>query len=308
MDMRGVKYLLGTLLAIASTNVMSATPAGATGNGIKVGAFAYVFPTDSYLTGLVSSTTTPNPPEFVVLNIGSGQTDDVAHLDATADALRARGITVYGYVDTAFGTRSLNDVYTDINRWLDPGFSNLERTDGNKHYDGIFLDQMPRTCIDPNNPSNDYRSYYSSAAQHVHDIFTFWSYGTPSVMANVGTAVEDCMPGFAAYGTMPDYYVTFEGSEADYNSSWLGGNVWNLSQGYYDGNFYFPNKFVHIVHTVSSTTQTAFEGLLSTADDRGAASVFVTNDPAVVNGQPSNAFDTRPNYYNEQITYAATLP
>lgn len=297
------KFLVAVLAAIGlfGLNVPSAHAVGGT---LEMGAFAYVWPSDSYLTGLVSSTTTPNPPAFVVLNIGNGQTNDVAQLDSVADSLRARGIKVYGYVDTGYGARSLSTVKADIDRWLDPGFVNTSRTDGDQHYDGIFLDQMTRECVVS---SVDYRPYYSELTEYAKDSINFWYSATGSVMANPGQAVEDCMPGYAYYAPMPDLYVTFEGTESTYNNSYLGGNVFNTTDGYYDGNFYFPNQFVHIVHTATSNSQSSFNGLVDTADSRGARYLFVTQDAAVVNGQASNPFDVRPNYFNDMISHAAGL-
>jgi hypothetical protein len=294
-----------------------AAPAHATASdGITIGEFAYVTETNDWLDVTLAGCPSP-APTFVVLNIGSGTTDDVGHLDTVAQTIMGCGIKVYGYVNvcaSACGTslavlRSANDVATDVNRWVNP--FNAERNVGGRMVDGIFFDQYPRDCGPIETPTNstgndaDYVLRGDTNTDYVHDVFAFWSYGTPLVMANVGTAVRGCHPGWEALSghPMPDYWVTAENDWSTYEAGWAGGNL--LTGGtfgttYEEGNSSYPGAFVHIVHDASTMADT--EAAIDLADARGAASVFVTDD------QLANPYDTEPTYHQGALTYAATGP
>lgn len=295
----------------------TATPASATASdGITIGEFAYVTETNDWLDVTLDACPTP-ALTFVVLNIGSGTTDDVGHLDTVAQTIMGCGIKVYGYVNvcaSACGTslavlRSANDVATDVNRWVNP--FNAERNVGGRMVDGIFFDQYPRDCGPIETPTNntandaDYVLRGDTNTDYVHDVFAFWSYGTPLVMANVGTAVRGCHPGWEALSghPMPDYWVTAENDWDTYEAGWAGGNL--LTGGtfgttYEEGNNYYPNAFVHIVHDAATMADT--EAAIDLADARGAASVFVTDD------QLANPYDTEPTYEAGARLYASLHP
>lgn len=292
--------VLATLFAPAPAAHADAIQSG---DGIDVGEFAYVFENDSWLSDLAAC---PTPaPKFVVLNIGSGQTDDVGHLDSIAQDIMSCGIKVYGYVDTNNMTRSQYDVALDVSRWVNP--YNPERTVGGRMVDGIFYDRYPRDCGPIETPTNntandaDYVLYGDSITDNVDDQFAFWSYPTPLIMVNVGTAVRGCHPGWTALSghDMPDYYVTYENSYANRNT-WAGGNL--LTGGtfgttYEDGNNYYPGKFVHIIYGESTMAET--ETAIDLADSRGASSVYVTTDTA------SNPYDVKSTYEAGARTYAS---
>jgi hypothetical protein len=305
LSARRVVAALTTVATVGVALVATAAPAHAYNGDMGSIVFAYVLPGDAYLNHLISSVSVPNPPAMVVLDIAKEATQYIEDLDTAADALRTRGIKVYGYVDTALNTRSQYDVDVDINWWLDP--YQTGRTDGGQHYDGIFFDQVPRQCV---TGMVDNRLDLSSETEYVRDVFAFWSYtGAGEAIANVGTAVEDCMPGYAFYDDMPNYWVTFEGTYADYVSTvtpacgtcWnaYGGNVWNTMSGYYDGNFYFPGQFIHIIH--STSTSGNMNTAITDAEARGARYTFVTNDVM------ANPFDAEPSFLNAEITYAAGI-
>jgi hypothetical protein len=265
-----------------------APKAEAAGNGVQMGAFAYVYENDTWLTDMRDM---DEPPAFVVLNIGNGATDDVGHLDTIAQGLRAEGIKVYGYVDTAGATRSTYDVALDSARWINP--FNPERNNYSQMVDGIFLDQVPNTCGTSGANVLRVADYMSN----INSQFSFWSYGTATVMANVGTAVNECMPGFQAYSDMPDKWVTFEGTYATYQSSYLGGNVTNGSTYYNGENTFGQDKFVHIVYDAD---QAEMQDAVRLADNRGAAYIYATDDVL------SNPYDAAPTYQGASTRWAAT--
>jgi hypothetical protein len=287
---------------------VTATPASATASdGITIGQFAYVFETNDWLDVTLAGCPSP-APTFVVLNIGNGQTDDVAHLESVAQTIMGCGIKVYGYVDAA-PARSLYDIALDSSRWINP--FNPERTIGGRMVDGIFLDQYPRDCgpieTPVNNTANDsdYVLRGDSMTASIDSQFSTWSYPTPTIMANVGTAVRGCHPGWTGLSghDMPDKWVTAENDWSTYQAGWAGGNL--LTGGtfgttYVEGNSYYPDAFVHIVHGASTMADT--EAAIDLADARGAASVFVTDDVM------SNPYDTIPTYLQGSLTYASTGP
>jgi hypothetical protein len=297
--MRNMGVFVAAVLAVIASSVGVAQAR----NGVQVGQFAYVFENDQWLADIANSAVTPEPPEFIVLNIGNGQTDDVGHLDTIAQSIMARGTKVYGYVD-ANPSRSNNDIAIDAGRYINP--YNPERNNYSRMVDGIFLDQHPRDCgpieTPTNNPSNDsdWIYKYSSITGNVRSQFSFWSYPTALVMANVGTAVNGCHPGWGNFGQpVPDYYVTFEGDAATYASSYLGGNMIDGTPAYVDGNYYFPERFVHIVYDVDAVD---VKDTLRLADQRGAHSVYLTDDVA------SNPYDSPPSYLQQSITDARVSP
>jgi hypothetical protein len=278
----------------------TAPPAAAFGNGVEVGQFAYVFENDAWLDHICNDAVVK--PEFVVLNIDNGRSNDVAHLEDIAQDCMANGVKTLGYVhavdvfddDSDMNTTELRtrvQVGTDMDRWIKP--DNPERTVGGQIVDGIFIDQVPNTCGAAN--FNTLRvADYTDAAQ---DKFTFWSYGAALVVANVGTAVEDCMPGFQAYADMPDRWVTYEGDYDAYEAGWLGGNVYSSGPSYYNGESVFGSDFfVHIVYDTADASEMA--NALRIADKRGAAWLFATDDVL------ANPYDTEPAYFDATMVQA----
>jgi hypothetical protein len=310
--MRMLKRLVAPIALAAMTAtallVGTAAPAQATASdGITIGQFAYVYETNDWLDVTLAGCPSP-APTFVVLNIGSGQTDDVAHLESVAQTIMGCGIKVYGYVDAA-PARSLYDIALDSSRWINP--FNPERTIGGRMVDGIFLDEYPSDCgpieTPVNNTANDsdYVLRGDSMTASIDSQFSTWSYPTPTIMANVGTAVRGCHPGWTGLSghDMPDKWVTAENDWSTYQAGWAGGNL--LTGGtfgttYVEGNSYYPDAFVHIVHGASTMADT--EAAIDLADARGAASVFVTDDVM------SNPYDTIPTYLQGSLTYASTGP
>lgn len=291
------------LVATAVLFVPSPTPAqAATSDGITVGEFAYVYEDDAWLEHL--ATCPADSPAFVVLNIDNGTTNDVGHLDEIAQAiLDCEDITVYGYVNTWDDDepRTFNDTATDINRWVNP--YNPERNVGGRFIDGIFLDQHPVDCgPTPGTDTGDdydWMYHYSQVAEYVHTAFAFWSYPTPVVMSNVGTAVRGCHPGWGLYDVVSDYYVTFENTY-DNLGSYPGGNI---ITGGVTGTTYEAgpdDTFVHIVH--DAATMAEHETAIDTADARNAHYVAVTDDVL------ANPYDERSTYAAGAITYAGLHP
>jgi hypothetical protein len=306
-----LKRLVALIAAVAvlamAVLIGTAPPAAAAGNGIQIGQFAYVTESDPWLDDICNNDV--EKPEFVVLNIGNGHTDDVGRLDVIGDECRDNGVKTLGYVhlvdsldyDGDSNTTELRprvggsggiNLTDDLDHWINP--FNAERTNAVQYLDGIFIDQVPNTC----GASGVNTLAVADITDAVQDMFTFWSYGTALVMANVGTAVEDCMPGFAAFADMPDRWVTFEGSYSSYAGSYLGGNVYSSGPTYYNGeNTFGQDAFVHIVYAAD---QAEMETALRYADNRGAAFAFVTDDV------PANPYDTEPTYRTESVRWAAT--
>lgn len=300
---------MAALIAVTAFGVVTATPVQAAGNGIETGEFLYVVQTD---TGLADACSADQPPEFVVLNIGNGHTDDVGRLDTIAQTCRTNGTKVLGYVhlvdsldyDGDSNTTELRPrtggsggiaVGSDLEFWINP-LSNTERSNASQYLDGIFLDQMPSTC----GTSSANVTHIADITDAVQDKFTFWGYGDAVVMGNAGTAIADCIPGYALapYNVdMPDRYVTFEGTYATYAASYLGGNVTNGSSYYNGENTFGQDKFVHIVYDADASEA---ETALRLADDRGAGWLAATDDSG------GNPYDTRATYADDSTRLAAT--
>lgn len=290
-----------TVVVLAALALTSCVPP--TSGRPQIALPAYTYPTDAYLRGLVDPATTPVPPSVVILNIGNGETDEVADLDATADALRARAtpsgpVLVIGYVNTLAASglpRSTAAIQVDVDRWLKGRAVNPRRADDRLHYDGIFFDQTGRDCgtggadMSRRDQLAGLKTYVERTMRAIdRNARTF-------VAANPGTAVADCYLTAGHLGA--DVFVTFEGSLAAYGSSWPDGNVFNPVDGYYDGRAEFGDRFWHIVYDTPTLDEARV--VLGAAEDRGARYVTVSDD------RLPNPYDHRPRSLTEII--AASL-
>lgn len=273
---------------------------------IEVAVPAYVHAGDAYFEHLLDPARTP--PAVVVVNVGNGD-GDVASLDPTADQLRARRtaagepVTVVGYVWTSaagqVASRPLADIEAAVDRWLAP-------RGGRVHYDGIFFDVAPATC-GPTPGTDDYRDKYLTMRRHVQQRRP----GPDTVViANPGVPVPACY--LEPDHRTADTFVTFEGSQADYRSAWLGGNV-DAGGRYAPGGTVTvpdgggtrqvtvdPASFWHIVY---NTDPGAAPSIVDLAHERGAGYVTATDDR-----YPGNPFDAAPGDLDAGVARAATFP
>jgi Spherulation-specific family 4/Fibronectin type III domain len=116
---------------------------------------------------------------------GPGTAPDPNYVSQVSQT-RARGITVVGYVDTAYGSRALSAVEADVDRqyqWYG--------------VDGIFFDEVPNEC------SNI--SYYQALADYVRA-----KPGTHEVVLNPGASTGEC------FMSASDVLITFEDTYAQY--------------------------------------------------------------------------------------------
>ena len=157
------------------------------GLGILVPAYFYPTPGGGWdqmaaAAGQVSLTAILNPDS------GPGSAFDPNYA-AAVDKLRAAGGAVIGYVDTAYGNRSITAVEADINTyktWY--------------HLDGIFLDDMT------NDAGAQDLSYYQQIYNYIHTLRPDWT-----VVGNPGSNTAE------GYVTNPDAdnLVLFENGVGD---------------------------------------------------------------------------------------------
>jgi len=261
---------------------------------------AYVASGNSWLTGMANETTTPVKPGIVVLNASAPLSD----LADEATALRADNIKVLGYVNVGNGSGgwlSSSPTPTDqIEAW----------SEADVPLDGLFLDQLPRTC----GTSGDADAYISAS----HTIGSYWNQevgqgapwvavGDATFAGNPGTAIEECWVD-GTYGTATvDMFVTFEGAEATYNQiagsgngyvGYTGGNVFTAGVGYDAGAEYNDHVFVHLVYDATSGHE---DDIIDLAVSRHAANVFVTDDDL------PNPWDSEPSMFGAELSYADSL-
>ncbi|MGW4382792.1 spherulation-specific family 4 protein [Kitasatospora sp. NPDC004531] len=260
--------LLGSLLAVGAT---AAPQAGATTTtrGLEIGVPAYVHPNEPMLLDVQAAQPAPS---IVILNPNNGLDPFNASWQAQADGLRARTTAagehtkVLGYVHTAWATRDKAAVLNDVRNYL-------VTADGKLHVDGIFFDTSSRNC----GANNVERDYYLDLRQQVQAIVhSIDPAAQELVVNNPGTAVQDCFlePGKRT----ADTFVTFEGTYDNYVNHYLGGNVFNLTAGYYSGAGFDPDgtSYWHLIHATPDAA--AMQTALGTAFARGAGYAYATND------------------------------
>lgn len=185
-------------------------------------------------------------PITAIVNPDSGPGTSVdPNYVAVVDHARAAGVKVIGYVHTSYGTRPLNDVVTDINRYL--GFYAI---------DGIFIDEMA------DDGSAASVNYYLAIYQYIKGLNPGFR-----VIMNPGTTAPEL------YVSLPlaDALVTFESGPRPYRRLQTPAWVHN----------YANDRFGHLVHDVG-TLDTAI-GFVTLAQQRNAGLIYVTNDKGASN-------------------------
>ncbi len=188
-------------------------------------------------------------------NNGPGAAVDPQYQSAVRSA-QAAGITVVGYVYTSYAARGLSAVEADVNayyRWYG--------------VDGIFFDEASTNCADA--------AYYAKL-----NSFVKAKGGAARTILNPGTQTNECFVADA------DILLTFEGSDADYVSSYSAPR-WVAR--------YPPEHFWHIIYGAS--TPGAMTRAVHLSKRRGAGFVYVT--PSTL----PNPYDTLPSdpYWSEEL-------
>lgn len=234
-------------LALCGRAALSAQSGGAA-RPLKLGVPAYVFPGQPPLVTLQ----TMNPaPGIVILNPDNGDGPFNASWQAQADRLRAKGITVLGYVHTDDGSRPVADVETSIDNYLKPA-------SGAPQVSGVFLDEMSTSC--------SAEPYYANLYRYIHSIDP-----AAFVAANPGTAVNVCFlrPGSVVANT----FVTFEHDAATYISDYQG-NIVEQDGTFSSGAQYPAATFWHLIYEASSSQMSQ---ILSLAAARNAGYFYATD-------------------------------
>lgn len=175
-----VGLVVGLFAGLGATGAAPAYAAGALSPSVAVP--AYFWPGPEWDTLLRAG------PEvrYIVLNPASGPgTRSVAEFVDVVARARAKGFTVFGYVDTAYGARAGASVEADIAKY--------------RSWYGInqfFFDQTPSACTGV--------PYYAALQGFVKQ--------SPNdfIVLNPGTNPDEC------YLTVSNMVVNFEGSEASY--------------------------------------------------------------------------------------------
>jgi hypothetical protein len=207
---------------------------------------------DSDQNSLASATVIMNPYK----NGHFAQTD--ANYVAALQRCHNRGVTVIGYVYTAFGSRAEAAVKTDVDAYfkLYPKVS------------GIFFDEMSNTSTTSTYYAKLYAHVKAKAAVRPPDL------PTPLVVGNPGaTATTD----WQLRTPVVDILVNLENSH-NYYVAWSPPSwVWT----------YPAAKFAHLVHGSPSTTATTSTCAASVA--KRAGMIYVTRRAST---DPWNGFDS----------------
>lgn len=228
---------------------------------MKLGVPAYVFPGQR---ALVTLETMSPAPGIVILNPDNGDAPFSAAWQAQADKLRARGITVLGYVHTDYATRPIGQVEASIGNYF-------QSAAGPPHVSGIFLDNMSNSCST--------ESYYASLYSYILQIDP-----AAFVAANPGAPLNICFlrPG----STVADTFVTFEHDAESYISDYQG-NVIAHNGTLSSGAKYPATRFWHLIYGADRSQLTR---IIALASARHVGYVYVTD------GSLPNPWDSVPSY------------
>lgn len=182
--------------------------------------------------------------------------------------VRAAGASIYGYVSTSFATRPIGDAKADIDLYYAPAYWR----GAGVQVDGIFLDEMSSDLPDV--------GYYQELRDYVHA-----KDANARVIANPGQpATQDTSGGSSGftvtdYATAADVLVTFEGTAADYATTYVA-PAW--------ADALPASHFAHLVHGDATGPDLS----LALARTRKAGMIYVTDDVLV-----PNPWDALPSYF-----------
>jgi len=150
---------------------------------------------------------------LAVANVNSGPNGPTIDTNYQSQIILAQraGLTVVGYVDSAYATKSLANFQAEVDTW----FSLYSVT-------GIFVDQVTTSCLNS--------TYYAAINSYVKSINASYT-----VVMNPGTIVPSC------FSQLADILITFEGTLTQYQT-------WAPSG--WEQNF-TSNHFWHIIHNAA---------------------------------------------------------
>ncbi|HZU75756.1 MAG TPA: spherulation-specific family 4 protein [Dehalococcoidia bacterium] len=233
------RRLLAFACLLALTGAASFAPAAARSRAqaapaTRLGVMAYFRPGDDWQRLIGGAPTVA----YVVLNpaTGPGDQKDDGYAAEVAAAQQA-GITVLGYVHTAYGTRSASAVEAEIDDYF-------------TWYgvDGIFLDEVSIFC--------DYEQYYQNLYDYVK---TVWNQGMVVLDPGWQSDASEC------YLQAADVLVTFEGSYETYTSNFPA-VAWTAR--------YPSSRFWHLVYNVP--TPAAVRYTLGLSLTRNVSTVYLS--------------------------------
>jgi len=162
---------------------ITSTTGTTSSSGVKLGVPAYGAPDGNSFWDQVQNA---KPGSIFIMNPNSGPGNQVdPTYKAAVEAAHEKGVKIYGYVRTGYGTRSASDVNSDINAYKS-GYG----------VDGVFLDEAQL--------DTQHLSYYKSISDNLHQ-------SGLEVAANPGQ--PDIDPTAANF---TDHIMDFEGSYSDY--------------------------------------------------------------------------------------------
>ncbi|MDE1829113.1 MAG: fibronectin type III domain-containing protein, partial [Thaumarchaeota archaeon] len=192
--------------------------------------------------------------------------------------MKAAGITVIGYVDTAYGSRSISQVKTEINNW-----SNWY------HVNGIFFDEMDNSAGG--------ESYYSTATSYAKSLGMTMTVGNPgtstdsSYIGTVDNIVIYETTGTPSLSTLLSY--TFNGLYSKSNFSFIAYSVSSLPSASYLASAANDVSYIYITNAGGSNPYDVLPSYFSTevADlDTGSGSTAtVPSAPTGLTANTGNA-------------------
>jgi hypothetical protein len=228
-------------------------------------------------SNLESAAASPNFKVNVIFNpaSGPGTSVDPNYLSNGQGPLvdvRAAGATVYGYVATTYGDKSLGTVKAEIDKYFDTLYAG--------HVDSIFFDEMSNDLVKV--------GYYQELRDYVRSknagAKVIGNPGTPFTFSSGTTAFTP-----ADYAASMDVLVIFENTGSQYLNNYFapswGGNL-------------PADHFGHLVHSQGTWN----DDLIALAASRNAGLVYITDDDLSV----SNPWDRLPTYWDPQLTAIAT--
>lgn len=184
------------------------------------------------------------------------------------DALRSAGGQVVGYIHTAYGSRGIDRVKADIDRYT--AFYAM---------DGFFVDEMSNL--------GSGHAYYQTVYDYIKDLRpTYHVFGNPGI----GT--------LESYLSIADTLVTFEGPPATTALTPYGYDIYGEPDAWTRA--YPAERFGHLIHGVADAS--TMQSLLALAASRNAGYVYITDDTL------PNPWDTLPAYWNAEIAASVPEP
>ena len=206
---------------------------------IVVPAYFYPAPQGSLWSELTAAAASVSVTAILNPASGPGSSRDANYVAAVGQ-LRTAGGRVIGYVPTGFGSRSLADIFADINAYHD--FYEI---------DGIFIDEMN------NRGAQAVLNFYGQIYSHVKSLDSNWE-----VMGNPGTNTTE------SFLTLPaaDRLIITEDVGSRYEA--FSPSAWVSD--------YDSARFIHLVH--SEPTAAAMRTDIEIAVSRNAGGLYITDD------------------------------